>query len=304
VLESVLIFTPVCAGLYLVLSGFFPRVNVRAERAVKARAGKKESISTALVNKIAVQILPLFSIEDMKRQSLQRSLDILGWSESPELFRARAWATGILYGAGVLAFTPVFHLLTLVLFPGVIRGAAIYQLGVFAAIAMLFVGRHAVTSELEKEIVKRREAIEWELPQFAGTVLQSLGHTRNVIDILESYRKICGDSLKHEIDQTLNEMRTGNHETALKNLAARINSGSFTQLAQGLIGLLRGDDQSSYFQIITKDFSKNQQELIKKELLKRPGRLTINNVLLLAGMMLMLFVAIGGYLMDTSAGLF
>ena len=125
-----------------------------------------------------------------------------------------------------------------------------------------------------------------------------------MIDILESYRKICGHMLKGEIDQTLNDMRTGNHEAAIKNMAGRVNSASFTQLAQGFIGLLRGDDQSVYFQIITKDFTNTQHELMRKELLKRPEKLTVNNVLLLFGMILMLLAAVGGYLLDTSAGLF
>lgn len=118
------------------------------------------------------------------------------------------------------------------------------------------------------------------------------------------YQKICGPALKKEIERTLNDMRTGNPENAVNNLSGRVNSGPFTQLTQGLVGLLRGDDQKSYFQMITHDYMSNQKEHINKELLKRSGKLIINNVLMFLCMIVMFMVAIGHYLMDTSAGLF
>jgi len=302
-IERIIIFIVIFFGMYLIFSGCFPRIHPGAERAVNARAGKKDSTSTILIRKIAVKLLPIISIEDMKRQRLADTLRILGEEESPELFEAMAWATGMFYALSILIVSPVFHLVTMLLMPEA-GPLMVYQLCGVLAVILLFIGRGAVTSDLEKKMKLRKQAIEWELPQFSGTVLQSLGHTRNVIDILESYRKICGPALRHEIDQTLNDMRTGNHEAAIKNLAGRVGSGSFTLLAQCLIGLLRGDDQQSYFQIITKDFSKTQHELLKKELLSRPEKLTINNILLLGGMLLMLFVAIGGYLTDVGAELF
>ena len=302
-MAEMLIVIPIFMGLFLVLTGLFPRVHPGAERAVASRAGKKDSLSARFVRGLAVKILPFISLEDTKRQNLARPLGILGEDGSPELFEAKAWAAGALYALSALLAAPVFHLALALLLPD-IGPAAIYQAGGVLAVILLFFFRNMELKSLEKRVKSRREAIEWELPQFSGTVLQSLGHTRSVIDILESYRKICGPALGSEIDQTLNEMRTGNHETAVKNLAGRVNSGAFTQLAQGLIGLLRGDDQRNYFQIITKDFSKSQQELMRKELLARPDRLVINNILLLFCMVLMLMVAIGSHLMDAGAGLF
>jgi len=301
---NILLFLILFCGCFMVLTGFFPRASAAAERAVSARSGKKPNSTEILVNKIAVKLLPFIVLEDMKRHKLQQTLITLNQTDSPELFHARAWGTGIVYFSGILVMTPVFQLVFTVLLPGLISGATVWQLNALLAVILLFVGRNAVLSELDTKMKRRREAIEWELPQFSGTVLQSLQHTRNVVDILESYKKICGASLRTEIEWTLNDMRTGNHEQAIKNLAVRINSGAFTQLAQGLIGLLRGDDQASYFQIITKDFNNMQKELTRKELLKRPGKLTINNVMLLAAMMAMFFVAIGSYLMDASSGLF
>lgn len=302
-IQGTLIGIPALFGLYLILSGLFPRMHPGLRRAVRARAGKKESLQVYLIDRIAAVILPHISLEVSKRQDLARSLSILNRGESPELFHARAWATGVFQFVFIMLVSPVFHLLFLALFPGGFQGALVYQIAALLALALLFVMRHKAIKELKLEVKAHKEVIEWELPQFSGTVLQSLGHTRNVIEILESYHKICGSELKLEIERTLNDMRTGNHETAINNLSARVGSGMFSQLTQGLIGLLRGEEQRSYFQIITSDFTKAQQELMRKEMLARPEKLTINNFLMLISVLVMVGVVVLGLLMDSGAAL-
>ncbi len=303
-IANIALFFLVLFGCLMIFSGLFPRVSPAARRAVLARAGKKDTLSVVLLNKISVKLLPHINLDKMKRQKLEQTLIVLGRAGTPELFHAQAWANGIVYFLGIAALPPILHLLMLIAFPELFPAATLYQLGLISAIIMVFVGRNMVLQEIDNDMRKRQEAIEWELPQFSGTILQSLSHTRNVLDILTSYKKICGSALDSEIEKTLNDMKTGNHEQAIKNLAARVNSGAFTQLAQGLIGMLRGDDQTSYFQIITNDFYGMQNKLVEKELLSRPGKLTINNVLLLVGMVAMFIVAIGGQLMDSGANLF
>lgn len=301
---SILLYIVIFAGLWMLLTGLLPKVHPAAERAVIARAGKKESMTVSLVNKMAVRILPFIHMEDSKKLKNQRNLTILGRTENAEMFEAKAWSTGGVYTLSIFALSPVVMFFFAIIPNLSISPFTIFQFAIVLGVVMLFIGRNAYLSELEKDIKKRREAIEWELPQFSGTVLQSLRNTHNVIEILESYKKICGPSLLLEIERTLNDMRTGNQEQALHNLAARVNSGPFTQLTNGLIGVLRGDDQRNYFQIITNDFTNAQQEAMKKEILQRPSKLTINNVLLLVGMVAIFFVAIVGYLMDSAQGLF
>jgi hypothetical protein len=79
--------------------------------------------------------------------------------------------------------------------------------------------------------------------------------------------------LSEEIDKTLNDMRTGNHEQAVRNLANRVNSGMFTQLTEGLVGLINGNEQLPYFQSLVSGFSTQQQEMLKREMLERPRKL-------------------------------
>jgi len=150
--------------------------------------------------------------------------------------------------------------------------------------------------KLKQELEKRKWLIERELPQFSGTIRQSLNSTHDVIAILESYRKVCGASLQSEIDRTLNDMKTGNPERALKALESRVNSAELSQLTRGLIGVMRGDDQRIYFDMLTDEYRKAQDAAVARELINRPGKLLPNMAMLFGCILLMVGVALGLYL--------
>ena len=65
-------------------------------------------------------------------------------------------------------------------------------------------------------------------------------------------------------------MKTGNYEQALLHLEARVDSPLLSDVTRGLIGVLRGDDQRMYFQMITFDMRQIEQNDLKKEAAKRP----------------------------------
>ena len=112
--------------------------------------------------------------------------------------------------------------------------------------------------------------MEKEIPRFALSIGQSLENDRDVLKILTSYRRIAGKEFGAEIDQTIADMKTGNYEQALLHLEARLYSPLLSDLTRGLIGVLRGDDQRMYFQMITFDMRQIEQNDLKKEAAKRP----------------------------------
>ena len=95
--------------------------------------------------------------------------------------------------------------------------------------------------------------MEKEIPRFALSIGQSLENDRDVLKILTSYRRIAGKEFGAELDQTIADMKTGNYEQALLHLEARVDSPLLSDVTRGLIGVLRGDDQRMYFQMITFD---------------------------------------------------
>ncbi len=276
---KVIVFILTAIGIYILSEIKFPRAYVPAAHALRKRASNKINQVDVAVTSIAQIIMPLIDLDPIKRTKLTDELKNLGYIETPEMFHAKALARGLFMS---LAFVLVALVSPLI---GVVCMAIVFW-SVYSA----------QEKRLQRELDNRKTMIERELPQFAGTIRQSLNSTHDVIAIFESYRKVCGVSLKNEIDRTLNDMKTGNPERAVKALESRVNSAELSQLTRGLIGVLRGDDQRIYFDMLTDEYRKAQDEAVKKELIKRPEKLLPNMGMLFGCIFLMVAVALGLYL--------
>lgn len=243
-------------GVYCILTARFPGIYGPARTALRRRAPKPLTQSQVLQNILAQKIAPLLQLDPIRGEQLKSLLVNLGHSETPELFQAHAMAEGLTMS---LLSCPL-------LLVSVPLGAA-----AMALIGYAFYARKS--KRLEKELKEKRESIERELPQFAATIRQSLNTTRDVVAIFSAYRRVCGPTLRSEIDRTLNDMMTGNAERAIKALESRVASPKLGQLTRGLVAVLRGDDQRVYFDILTEEYQKAQDEEVEKTLLLRPRQL-------------------------------
>ena len=271
-------FFLLCTGSYFLLENIALSPTSAAKKAALHRGGVKATWLQASISRLAAKIAGHISFSDeLKRQKLQTELISVGSPDSPEQFMALTVATAILHAIPGIVLLPITPL------PGLIL-----------ATAMAIRAYRKQRNKLTELAQKRREVIEMELPQFARTIRQSLSSTRDVVQIMEAYRKICGPVLRKEIDRTLNDLKSGNAHKALTALDARINSPQVSALVRGLIGLLQGDDQRNYFEMVAFDCAKAQDELIKRELLKRPDRLNVYGWYLVGCVALMIAVALGG----------
>lgn len=188
----------------------------------------------------------------MKRASLERTLKIAGNSLTPECYVAKAW---VIAGTVALCAVPMAFLIPLMV--PVLIGLAV---------ALWFSTYYTAFDYVKK----RRKRMEKEIPRFALSIGQSLENDRDVLKILTSYRRIAGKEFGAELDQTIADMKTGNYEQALLHFEARVDSPLLSDVTRGLIGVLRGDDQRMYFQMITFDMRQIEQNELKKEAAKRP----------------------------------
>lgn len=276
-----LIFLMIAGGGYLALSPLLSAVYRPAAAVLKLRAPKPLTQTQLVTAKIANVILPHIDLEPIRRMRVADTLKNLGHPESPEMFVANALAQAIL-----ISSTCLFMVLL----------NPILGVGLTAACCFALYSRQE--KKLQREMDERKQKIERELPQFASTIRQNLTTTRDVVSILQTYRKICGPALRAEIDHTLNDMVTGNPERALKALESRVASPKLGQLTRGLVSVLRGDDQRMYFDMLASEYRKAQNEEITKELLKRPQQLNKYMALLFGCFLFMTFVAIGLFIMQ------
>ena len=224
------------------------RMMLMAQRQGKRR----ENIFDVYAAKVSSKIAPYVRLDKMKRASLERTLKIAGNSLTPECYVAKAW---VIAGTVALCAVPMAFLIPLMV--PVLIGVAV---------ALWFSTYYTAFDYVKK----RRKRMEKEIPRFALTIGQSLENDRDVLKILTSYRRIAGKEFGAELDQTIADMKTGNYEQALLHFEARVDSPLLSDVTRGLIGVLRGDDQRMYFQMITFDMRQIEQNELKKEAAKRP----------------------------------
>lgn len=123
--------------------------------------------------------------------------------------------------------------------------------------------------------------MEGELPRFVSTIEQELKNSRDVLSIVENYKKNAGKEFANELEILAADMRSSSYEAALTRFEARINSPMLSDVVRGLIGVLRGDDGAMYFQMLSHDFKQMELQHLKKEAQKIPPKIRVFSFLML-----------------------
>ena len=118
----------------------------------KQQGVKAEKLLDVYITKIAGLIAPYLKLDKLKRNKLQRALDIAGLELTPEIYTARAWVT-----AGAVGLCSVLMVFLVPLMVPVLIGLAV---------ALWFSTYYSVFDFVKK----RRKLIESEIPRFALTI--------------------------------------------------------------------------------------------------------------------------------------
>lgn len=276
-------------GAYLVLAAWLKLPTLASTRAILkvAKIGKqKDSAIQALLFRFSAWLAEKLALSDYYRRKTAATLLSAGIQTTPEAYLAGAIVKAtLIFGCGLL----LLPLLPLV-----------FPLFVFLAIAIFF-----KESRSADEIVrKKREHIEIELPRFVATVAQELKATRDVLRILEVYTRHAGGSLQSELWMTVADMKSGNQETALLRLEARIGSTMLSDVVRGLLAVMRGDQGVVYFEMLAHDFKLMEIQRLKLIAMKRPGKIRKYSFYMLICFMLMYMVILGMEIMKAIGDLF
>ncbi|MFA9381180.1 MAG: hypothetical protein ACERKO_08975 [Acetanaerobacterium sp.] len=273
-------FFTVCAlgvGMYFIVTEYVLLPSRDARKAISAsRIVKDRSWIEVLLDPLTKFLEEKIPWNDYKMEKLDLTLKTVGKDQTARRYCAEAMAQAA--AIAVFAFPLLFVFFPLALLPA---GMAVFSY-------------HRDMKEPDKLLKIKRDKIEAELPKFASTISNSLHTTKDVIRILTSYRKVCGDELREELDITLADMKSGTDETALRKLEGRIGSPKLSELVRGLLSVLRGEDQAMYFSIKNEELRKEYIERQKRDILMRPGKLkgvTVATVVLMIVIFIYIFVA-------------
>jgi len=253
-------------GLFFILADFLKLPTLAAEKAmlsaVKENSQKTKNIEV-LLNGFAVRIAKYLPIDEYKKIRMRNTLNAAGMKETPEEIMANALVKSGVILLGIIPALILFPLLALVVL-------------ILAVIVYFKEIRKA-----DEKLNAKREKIEIELPRFVATVTQELKASRDVLSILENFKKNAGTDFAKELDIVTADMRSSSYEAALTRFEARINSTMLSDITRGLIGVLRGDDGGVYFQMLSHDMKQLELQRLKAQAMKIPSKIRILSFLML-----------------------
>lgn len=277
------------AGLFLLLADVLKLPRLATNRAmITATKEQKEKANNleAVLNGWTIVLAKYIPMDEYKKHRLQNTLHAAGMNQTPEEYVAFALLKSGLVGLGAILCLMILPLLAPVL--------------LFLAILIYF----KEIKKADEKLSAKREKIESELPRFVATITQELKASRDVIGILENYKKNAGEAFGYELDVLTADMRSGSYEAALTRFEARLNSPMLSDITRGLISVLRGDDGGMYFQMLSHDMKQLELQRLKAKAMKIPPKIRVFSFLMLMCFVITYVVIIISEILRSLSGLF
>lgn len=279
----------VAAGLFFITADLVKLPRLAAEKALlSAGRQNKKRIQTidALLLGWAIKLSRFVRMDEYRKIRLARILKAAGLDMTPEVYTANT-----LMKPGAVLLGAVLCLLLLPLLSPIL---------VLLAILLYF----KESRRAEEMASGRRDKIESELPRFVATLEQELTASRDVLTILEKYKRHTGRDFAAELDVLTADMRASSYEAALTRFEGRIGSPMLSDIVRGLLGVLRGDDGRVYFQILARDLKQLELQRLKAQAAKIPPKIRMFSFAMLACFMLIYIVVIGMQILTSMTSLF
>lgn len=277
------------AGLYFILASVLklPTMNTAKAMLNAGRKNKKAAKSMEVwLMTGAVKLSKYIRMDEYKQSRMANVLKAAGLSITPEVYSAYAITKA---GAFLLGAIPCLFLLPL-LSPALI---------ILAVLTYFKEIRKA-----DEQLREKRERIEGELPRFVSTIEQTLKASRDVLAMIENYKKNACPAFAHELDVLTADMRSSSYEAALTRFEARLNSPMLSDVVRGLIGVLRGDDSAVYFQMLAHDFKALELQRLKSQAQKIPPKIRVFSFIMLICFLLTYLAIIAMEIISSLGGMF
>lgn len=282
-------------GLFLALGLFFlaasllhlPTIGAAKAMLGTAKQERKgaKTLETCFMI-LAVRLSHYIRMDEYKKSRMGNVLKASGMNLTPEVYQAYALVKA---GTVLLAVIPCAILMPLLV-------------PVVVVLALLLYFKE--WQKADDKLKAKREEIEGELPRMVATIEQELKASRNVIGMLERFKGNAGPALTGELDILLADMRSSNYEAALTRFEARLNSPMLSDVVRGLIGVLRGDDSSVYFQMLAHDFKQIELQRLKAQAQKIPPKIRVFSFVMLVCFLLTYLAIICYVALESLGGMF
>ena len=289
VILKILISIALSIGMYLILADLFKLPYYKTSKAIMSLSKwqkEKSSDFEMWLKSIAVFISRHLRLNDFKKAQLESDLQIARIDLTPEMFKANAIVKSMIIGVLAIPMYFIFPMLSPVV---LVLAIALYNNEI-----------RSVT----KRIKEKQKKIEYDLPRFVFNIEKTLKHSRDVVYMLESFKDRAEPELKHELEITIADMKSGNYESAITRLESRVGSSMMSDICRGLIGIIRGDETQMYWASLGIKFSDYQRQQLRFEAQKVPRKVKRLSMCLLLCFMLVYVVVIFSQIMSSIGVLF
>ncbi len=274
------------AGLFFIAADLLRLPTLATQKAMLS-AGKqtreKPKTIDALLRNAAVRLSRYIRMDEYKKSRMANVLSAAGLSDSPELFTAMAIVKAMSIALCIIPCLIILPLLAPIV--------------LFTAILVYF----KELRKADEALATKRGKIEQELPRFVATITQELKASRDVLSMLENFKRNAGEDFAAELDILTADMRSSSYEAALTRFEARFNSPMLSDITRGLIGVLRGDESVVHFQMLSHDMKQLELQRLKAQAMKIPPKIRVFSFAMLM-CFLMTYMAIIVYEIITSLG--
>ena len=276
-------------GFYCIAADYFRIPYIKTTSAMKSLLSRQEDRPSTIdvwLGSLAVWISKHIHLNEYKRIQIESDLKTAEMNITPEMHTANAIVKALI--VLVLAI-PVYF---------------IFPIGVPLLAVLAYAMYRQESKGVSLRIQAKREAIELELPRLVSTIEKTLLHSRDVLSLLDEYRKNAGPELKKQLDITTADMRSGNYEAAITRLEARVGSPMLSDMCRGLQGIIRGDDTTAYWSALSVKFSDHHRQIMKKKALAAPDKVRRLSMCLMFCFLLLYMVVISCQITESLSVMF
>ena len=276
-------------GLFMILTDYFRIPYMRTSKAVNNLAKQQKEKTSSVdvwLSSVASFIARKIRLNEFKKAQLESDLRTAQMDITPEMFMANAIVKSLIIGVFAIPCLFVFPILSPII--------------IFLAFILYRMNMKGISNRIKK----KRAKIEYELPRFVFKIEKSLMHSKDVIEMIESFARNAGEELKHELDITAADMHSGNAEVAITRLEARVGSPLMSDVCRGLISINRGDVNTVYWNSLSMKFADIQRQQLRREAEKIPKKVKKLSMCLLFCFMLIYIVVIFAQIVSSLGVLF
>ena len=276
-------------GMFFLAADLLKVPYMKTEKALldTGRNNKKGSAAfDAFLLQGAMRLSHVIRMDEYRKSRMKNVLKATGIKMTPEVYQAYALTKAGLLMAGNIPCLLLFPLLTPIV--------------VFLAVMVYF----KEIQRADEMLKSKRKSIEDELPRFVANLEQELQNNRDVLSMVENFRKNAGTEFGEELGVLAADMRSSSYEAALTRFEARLNSPMLSDVVRGLIGVLRGDNSVVYFQMLAHDFKQIELQKLKSEAQKIPPKIRFFSFLMLMCFLLTYLAIIVFEIIKSLGGMF